>query len=88
MGDCAVTSDRLGLASTFWPSPVTHLCHLLGMAIGEAVRPQNVIRQPETSSEMVGSDCVNAFHGQGEVTGALLPVYHFNAQAILRLRLR
>jgi arsenite methyltransferase len=59
--------------------------NLIGVILSEAVCPRRFKRIPEEKIVMADLDNVKAFHDQGDPTGYLLPVYHFNAVAASRL---
>ncbi len=57
---------------------------VISLVIGELLTDRALPRRPEPQLMSASAD-IEAFHGQGEVAGALLPVYHFNALAISRM---
>lgn len=59
--------------------------NLIDLLLSEAVSPRRLQRAPEPDVVMDDPDNVRAFHDQGDPSGHLLPVYHFNAVATSRL---
>ncbi len=55
------------------------------MLLRETLCSPRLARQPEPSIEMDNPDNIAAFHEQGQPSGPLLPIYHFNAMATSRL---
>ncbi|MDY7034592.1 MAG: class I SAM-dependent methyltransferase [Thermodesulfobacteriota bacterium] len=59
--------------------------NLIGLLLSEAIAPHRLQREPEPEVLMEKPDNVKAFHDQGNSSGYLLPVHHFNAVASSKL---